>query len=99
MPDASTHPQPRVQKIKARKSVTTGSPDGPALPARWFYGLLRDLPGEPGFFATIIPERRQLLKNLIPASGYQDHTTSPSAFKRARLAHLNASIASRAQRP
>jgi len=25
----------------------------PALPAQWVYGLLRALPGEPGFFATV----------------------------------------------
>jgi hypothetical protein len=25
----------------------------PAFPAQWLYGLLRDLPGEPGFLATI----------------------------------------------
>src|SRR5271168_5469233 len=32
-----------------------------------------------GFLATVAPEKRSLLKNLIPASGHQDHTTSPSA--------------------
>ena len=28
-------------------------PDHPAFPAQWFYGLLRALPGEPGFVVTI----------------------------------------------
>ena len=32
-----------------------------------------------GFVATIIPEKRQLLKDLTPASGRQDHATSPCA--------------------
>jgi hypothetical protein len=32
-----------------------------------------------GFVATVIPEKRQLLKNLTSASRRQDHTTSPSA--------------------
>ena len=51
----------------------------PAFPAQWFYGLLRALPGEPGFFATVAPEKLSLPRNLTPASGCQDHTTSPSA--------------------
>src|ERR1700682_3873237 len=32
-----------------------------------------------GCFATVAPEKRLLLTNLTPASGRQDHTTSPSA--------------------
>src|SRR5712672_2105453 len=32
-----------------------------------------------GFLATIVREKRLLLKNLTPASGRQNHTTSPSA--------------------
>jgi hypothetical protein len=32
-----------------------------------------------GFLATVAPEKRLLLTNLTPASGRQDHTTSPSA--------------------
>ena len=38
---------------KTRELVTTGSPERPAFPAQWFYGLLRDLLGEPGFVATV----------------------------------------------
>jgi hypothetical protein len=40
-----------------------------------------------GLFATVAPKklaRSLLLKNLTPASGRQDHTTSPSASQRAR---------------
>jgi hypothetical protein len=32
-----------------------------------------------GFVATVIPKKRLLLKNLMPASRHQDHTTSPYA--------------------
>jgi hypothetical protein len=45
MPDAEPHPQPCVQMEKARKQVTTGTPNIPAFPARWFTGLFRALPG------------------------------------------------------
>ena len=51
----------------------------------------------PGFLVSVIPEKRQLLKNLTSASGYQAHTTSPSAlvlFVKSTIA----STASRAQR-
>ena len=82
MPDAPMHPQPCVRKVKARKQVTTGSPVDPAFPARWLYGFLRALPGEPGFLATIIGAMREHFADLISASGYQDHTTSPSASTR-----------------
>jgi hypothetical protein len=49
----------------------------PALPAQWFYGLYRALPGAPGVLATVAPERLSLPGNLTPASGYQDHTILP----------------------
>jgi hypothetical protein len=42
-----------------------------------FNGFLRALPGEPGFLATIACEIIAST-SLISASGYQDHTTSPS---------------------
>jgi hypothetical protein len=42
-----------------------------------FNGFLRALLGEPGFLATVISG--SLPANLTPASGCQDHTTSPSA--------------------
>ena len=43
-----------------------------------FNGLLRALPGDRAFLPPS-PLRSLLLKNLTPASGRQDHTTSPSA--------------------
>jgi hypothetical protein len=57
----------------------------PAFPARWFYGLFRALPGDRAFLPPS-PPRSLLLENLTPASGRQDHTTSPSASSAARLA-------------
>jgi len=40
--------------------------------------LIRDLPGAPGFLATIIRAKQSFVANLTSASGCQDHTTSPS---------------------
>src|ERR1700737_412654 len=48
----------------------------PAFPAQWFYGLFRALPGDR---ACLPPSSALRLANLTPASGRQDHTTSPSA--------------------
>src|SRR5665647_478772 len=42
------------------------------------YGLYRALPSDRAFL-PLSPPRSLLLKNLMPASGHQDHTTSPSA--------------------
>src|SRR3954452_23905255 len=46
-----------------------------------------------GFLATVAPEQRWLPKNLTPASGCQDHTTSPYATV-ALVSRAAASIAS-----
>ena len=51
----------------------------PALPAQWFYGLYRTLPGAPGLLATVAPEKLSPPGNLTPASGCQDHTILPYA--------------------
>src|SRR5213596_4355627 len=48
----------------------------PAFPAQWFYGLLRALPGD---HACLTPSSALLIADLTPASGRQNHTTSPSA--------------------
>src|SRR6185437_2441963 len=39
--------------------------------------LIRDLPGVPGLLASVA--LRNVSQDLTPASGGQDHTTSPSA--------------------
>ena len=40
-----------------------------------FNGVLRALPGEPGFVATIPGAMRSIVTKLTPASGRQDHTS------------------------
>ena len=49
----------------------------PALPAQWFSAYVRALPGVRAFLATVASEKASA--DLIPASGDQDHTSSPSA--------------------
>jgi len=54
MPGAQPHPQPRMQNGKKHTSVvTTGRRNITAFPAQWLERLLRALPGEAGFFATV----------------------------------------------
>ena len=73
----SMHPQPRMQnKISIRVSHHGHTGIIPAFPAQWFYGLLRALPGDQ---ALLSPSPALLLADLAPASGRQNHTTSPSA--------------------
>jgi hypothetical protein len=62
--------------------VTTVTPVHPAFPAQWFYSLYRALPGDRAFLP---PSLRRIWRSLTPASGRQDHTTSPSAGPRLRL--------------
>jgi hypothetical protein len=72
-----------VRKKRTRAYRFSGG--NPAFPARWFYGLLRALPGDRAFLPPshcgCVPQ------NLAPASGRQDHTTSPFAANSVRLAH------------
>jgi hypothetical protein len=84
MPGARSHPQPRVRKKQHTSSVTTGTPHQPAFPARWFYGFLRALPGDRAFLP---PSLVNSSTNLAPASGRQNHTTSPSATAPLVLQH------------
>src|ERR1700678_2399231 len=89
-------------RVEHTSVVTTGSPGSPGIPRAMVYGLFRDLPGVPGFLATVAS--RIAPANLTPASGCQDHTALPSAscaVVEHAFAHLTqpASIASRAQRP
>jgi len=80
MPGAFARPQPRTQKKKAyERSHRRFARGTPAFPVRMvFNGFLRALPGEPGFLATVAC-KIITSTGLISASGYQDHTTSPSA--------------------
>jgi hypothetical protein len=65
--------------IKSTGVGTTGTPDQPAFPAQWFYGLyvlssvtIAWLPPSSARCVSIIAD-------LAPASERQNHTTSPSA--------------------
>jgi hypothetical protein len=75
------HPRSRVQirNNKKRTRAYRFSGNTPAFPAQWFYDLLRALPGDRAFLPPS-PPRSLLLRNLTPASGCQDHTTSSSAW-------------------
>src|SRR5258708_21393360 len=71
------HPQPRVQNKKAHERSHHGhTGNHPAFPAKWFYGLLRALPGDQ---VCLTPTPALLIADLTPASGRQNDTTSPSA--------------------
>jgi hypothetical protein len=65
-----------MQHKKAYEFVTTGKPCI-GIPCATVYSLFRALPGAPGFLATVACKLP--LAGLISASGYQDHTASPSA--------------------
>src|SRR5229473_3607621 len=74
--------------VVERTRVTTSTPESPGIPARnGFNGFLRALPGDrallppsPGGYVLSKPGRADSTPpNLTPASGRQDHTTSPSA--------------------
>ena len=87
MPDAPMHPQPCVQRVKARKQVTTGSPVDPAFPARWFYGFLRALPGDRAFLSPSPAAMRKHCRSLdasVEAPGPHDFTVRLDAL---RLSH------------
>src|SRR6516165_399123 len=72
--DGLTHGPPAAKKQAA---VTTGSARSTGIPCAVVLRLIRGLPGEPGFLATVTA--RIAPRDLAPASGRQDHTISPSA--------------------
>jgi hypothetical protein len=74
----SLHPQPRTQSKKAHEcSHHRYAETFRHSPLNGFNGFLRDLPGDRAFLP---PSLAAFAANLMPASGHQDHTTSPSAF-------------------
>src|SRR5882757_2821856 len=83
------HPRPRVHLVVVERTrVTTSTPESPGVPARnGFNGFLRALLGDRALLPPS-PADMFLSKpgwadsnsaNLTPASGRQDHTTSPYA--------------------
>src|SRR5665213_3003516 len=68
------HPWFRAKNARGSHHRFTGT--SPAFPAQWFYGFLRALLGDRAFLP---PSLAGNAATLTPASGRQDHTTSPSA--------------------
>src|SRR6201996_9400309 len=66
----------------------------PGFPCAVVYGLLRALPGDRAFLPPSSARHGRVFANLTPASGRQDHTTSPSASSGVRLSPKPASTAS-----
>ena len=64
--------------VEMRTRVSQVTPESPGIPRAMVYGLLRALPGDRAFLPPSLL-RSLLLKSLMPASGHQDHTASPSA--------------------
>src|ERR1700716_4274518 len=68
-----------AMSVVERTRVSQVTPETPGIPRAMVYGLFRALPGDRAFLPPS-PLRSLLPKNLTPASGRQDHTTSPSAY-------------------
>jgi hypothetical protein len=86
MPGDQAHPQPRVRMKKAHELVTTGWPNNPAFPARWFYGFLRALPGDRAFLPPSQATMRKHCRSLdlsVERSGPHDFAVRSSALRRA----------------
>src|SRR6202166_3892388 len=62
--------------VAERTRVSQVTPESPGIPHAMVYGLYRALPGDRAFLP---PSPALLSANLTPASGCQDHTSSPSA--------------------
>src|ERR1700750_2786760 len=69
---------PVVRAKNARGSRHRFHRSQPAFPAQWFTAYFA-LSLVTGLSCHHRPQEAELLKNLTPASGRQDHTTSPSA--------------------
>jgi hypothetical protein len=78
MPGAGAPAAARVLVVSTRVSHHGHTGNTRHSPRNGFNGLLRALPGDRALLPPS-PLRNLLLRNLMPASGHQDHTTSPSA--------------------
>src|SRR6266481_9122269 len=75
-----------MQNEKAYELVTTGSPEKPGLPCAMVLTGSFALSSVTGLVCHH-RQRKISSANLTPASGRQDHTTSPSATRRLRQKH------------
>src|ERR1700760_2644126 len=72
--------------LVARGVVTTGSPEHPAFPAQWFYGLLRALPGDRALLPPSPPRRLpRELDASVGASEPHDFAVRVGAVRQERL--------------
>ena len=62
----------------ARMSIQ-GSGEHPTFPARWLYGLCRDLPGDEFLVDSVTAGQLSLVRQLDTCNGCQDHTVLPYA--------------------
>src|ERR1700761_1350064 len=89
--------------LVARGVVTTGSPEHPAFPARWFYGLLRALPGDRAFLPPSPPgSLPRELDASVGASGPHDFAvriTRPSSKAPPRPPHPMPHVRDDRERP
>ena len=75
------------------------SRDIPAFPAQWLYGLLRALPGERRFFATVAkPAQAGRIDATVAAPGPHDFAVRRRVSPGAKRLTRQASIATRATR-
>jgi hypothetical protein len=86
------HPQALWAEKERCPQVSTGRPNGPALPAQWLYGLLRALPGVSGFLVTVAVQIAP--HNLTPASRGQATRLDRTRLRRTSCG-ASTSIASR----
>jgi hypothetical protein len=93
MPGAGAPAAARVVVVSTRVSHHEYAGNTRHSPRNGFNGFLRALPGDRALLPPS-PLRSLLLKSLTPASGCQDHTTSPSALA-SPVSRAAASIASR----
>jgi hypothetical protein len=77
MPGATAHPQPCVQMKKARKQVTTVTPEHPAFPHANGLTAYSALSPVIGFVDTVGVMYKH--DRRMPASRHQDHAASPYA--------------------
>jgi hypothetical protein len=69
-------------RVPCKKSTGVGpqvQPETSGFPRAMVYGLFRALPGDRAFLPP--SSLGSFPRNLMPASGHQDHTTSPSASR------------------
>src|SRR6202048_245993 len=70
-----------------RTRVSQVTPESPGTPRAMVYGLYRALPGEPGFLATVAPEKlaSQELDTSVGVSGPRDFAVRLSAVRQGRI--------------